>query len=69
MEENGNPLQHSCRGNPMDRRALVGFSPWGRKESDRTEWQTLSLSHLKLMKCSILTILQEKVKFLKNDLI
>ena len=25
---NGNPLQYSCLGNPMDR-DLVGYSPWG----------------------------------------
>ena len=25
-------------------RSLVGYSPWGRKESDMTEWLTLSLS-------------------------
>ena len=31
-------LQSSCLENPMDRGAsLVGYSPWGRKESDRTE--------------------------------
>ena len=34
---NGSPLQYSCLGNPMDRRSLVGYSPWGRKESDTTE--------------------------------
>ena len=33
---NGNPLQSSCLGNPMDR-SLVGYSPWGCKESDTTE--------------------------------
>ena len=27
-EGNGNPLQHSC---------LIGYSPWGCKESDTTE--------------------------------
>ena len=30
---NGNPLQHSCQGNPTDRGAWRA-SPWGRKESD-----------------------------------
>ena len=30
---NGNPLQYSCLGNPMDRGAS-GYSPWGRKELD-----------------------------------
>ena len=37
-EGNGKPLQYSCLENPMDGwRSLVGYSPWGRKESDRTE--------------------------------
>ena len=32
----GNPVQHSCLGNPMDREAWQ-CSPWGHKESDLTE--------------------------------
>ena len=36
-EGNGNPLQYSCLENPMDGKALVGYSPWGCKESDTTE--------------------------------
>ena len=32
---NGNPLQYSCLENPMDGE---GYSPWGLKESDTTEW-------------------------------
>ena len=36
-EGNGNPLQYSSLENPMDKRSLVGYSPWGRKESDMTE--------------------------------
>ena len=36
-EENGSPLQNSCLENPMNRRTLVGYSPWGHKESDMTE--------------------------------
>ena len=36
-EGNGNPLQYSCLENPMERRSLVCYSPWGRKESDTTE--------------------------------
>ena len=35
-EGNGNPLQYSCLGNPMER-SLVGYSSWGYKELDRTE--------------------------------
>ena len=34
---NGNLLQYSCLKNPMIRRAWQGYSPWGRKESDKTE--------------------------------
>ena len=33
----GNSLQYSCLGNPHRQRGLVGYSPWGRKESDTTE--------------------------------
>ena len=37
-EGNGNPLQYSGLENSMDRGALAGYSPWGCKESDMTEW-------------------------------
>ena len=33
----GNPLQYSGMENPTDRGVLVGYSPWGHKESDTTE--------------------------------
>ena len=33
----GNPLQHSCLKNPMDKGSLEGYSAWGCKESDMTE--------------------------------
>ena len=33
----GNPLQYSCLENPHGLRNLVGYSPWGHKESDVTE--------------------------------
>ena len=32
---NGDPLQYSCLEIPMDRN-LVGYGPWGQKESDTT---------------------------------
>ena len=32
----GNPLQYSCLEN-RGQRSLVGYSPWGLKESDATE--------------------------------
>ena len=38
-EGNGNPLQYYCLENPMDRGTWKAtYSPWGRKESDMTEW-------------------------------
>ena len=33
----GNCLQYSCLENPHGQRRLVGYSPWGCKESDMTE--------------------------------
>ena len=33
----GNPLQYSRQKNPHGQRSLVGYSPWGCKESDTTE--------------------------------
>ena len=36
-EGNGNPLQSSCLENSMERRSLLGYSPWGCKELDMTE--------------------------------
>ena len=32
----GNPLQYSRLENPHGQRSLVGYSPWGRRESDST---------------------------------
>ena len=36
-EGNGSPLQYSCLENPMDRGALAGYSPRGRKALDTPE--------------------------------
>ena len=33
----GDPLQYSCLENLCGQQSLVGYSPWGRKESDTTE--------------------------------
>ena len=41
-EENGNPFQYYCLGNPMDRRAWQ-VTVDGIAEMDRTEQLTLSL--------------------------
>ena len=48
-EGNGNPLQYSCMGNPMDRGAWRA-SPWDCKESDTTEQLTLSLHFPRILK-------------------
>ena len=34
----GNPWQYSCLENPHGQRNQAGYSPWGCKESDTTEW-------------------------------
>ena len=39
-EGNGYPVQCSCLENPHGQRSLVGYSPWGHKESDTTEQLT-----------------------------
>ena len=39
-----NPLQYSSLENPHGQRSLVGYSPWGHKESDMTE--RLSTQHM-----------------------
>ena len=44
----GNSLWCSCLENPHRQRSLVGYSPWGRKESDTTE----SLSTMQYMQNS-----------------
>ena len=33
----GNPLKYSCLENLHGKRSLVGYIPWGHKESDMTE--------------------------------
>ena len=38
----GSPLQYSCLENPHGQRSVAGCSPWGRKESDTTEWLSTS---------------------------
>ena len=39
----GNPLQYSCLENPHGQRSLVGYSPWGCKESDMTKQLSVEL--------------------------
>ena len=42
----GNPLQYSCLENPHGQRSLVGYSPWGCKESDTTERHSTAQSSI-----------------------
>ena len=37
-ERNSNPLQYSCLQKSHGWRSLAGYSPWGWKELDTTEW-------------------------------
>ena len=39
-EGTGNPFQYSCFGGSHGQRNVVGYSPWGPKESDTTEQLT-----------------------------
>ena len=39
----GHPLQYSCLENPHGQRSLVGYSPWGLKESNTTEQLSTAL--------------------------
>ena len=47
----GDPLQYSSLGNPQGQRSLEGYSPWGHKESDITEW--LSTAQHVIVACLI----------------
>ena len=40
-EGSGYPLQYICPGESHGQRSLTGYSPWGRKELNRTERPTL----------------------------
>ena len=45
-EGNGNTLQYSCLENPHGQRNLAGYSPWDRKELDKTERFSLHFTWL-----------------------
>ena len=47
----GRPLRYSCLENAHGQRSLVGYSPWGHKESDTT--QQLSTAHRTLNESEI----------------
>ena len=59
-EGHGRPLQYSGLENPHGQRSLVGYSPRGRKESDMTEWlsmtfilNTILKVRLNLLSCAL----------------
>ena len=61
-EGNGNPLQYSfLPGKFHGPRSLVGYSPWGRKESDTTEWLH-SIPHSLLLGRKVMTNLDSILK-------
>ena len=45
LEEGMATLQYSCLENPHGQRSLVGYSPWGRKELDKTEASEQAHTH------------------------
>ena len=59
--EHGNPLQYSCLENPDGPRSLVGYSPWGLKESDTTKHSTegnfIGITNFNLYSINIFLIL------------
>ena len=59
-EGNGYTLQYSCLDNPHGQRNLAGYSPWGHKELDVTEWPAHSLSHthIYICICSVSSVVQ-----------
>ena len=48
-EGNGTLLQYSCLENPHGQRSLVGYSPWGRIESDMTEVALHACMHARII--------------------
>ena len=53
--------------NPHGQRSLVGYSPWGHKESDSTKHLTLSLSELLCISLSLfLSLIKDFLKSLEK---
>ena len=47
-EGHGNPFQYSCLENLCGKKSL-GYSPWGHKESDMTEWLSTAQGPLAIL--------------------
>ena len=61
-----NPFQYSCLKNPQGQRSLVGYSPWGQKFSDMTEWLSTAQEQSERFKYNNLTRLPRKQKRAKK---
>ena len=44
---NGYPLHYSCLKKSQGQRSLAGYSPWGCKESNTTEWLSTQFKNVK----------------------
>ena len=51
----GNPLQYSCLESPHGWRSLASYSPWGCKESDTTDWLSITFIRVHWVGCFIVT--------------
>ena len=63
-EQHGNPLQYSWLESPRGQGSLVGYSPWSRKESDRTELlKSAALAVYESFSCSVPSLTLNRVGF------
>ena len=68
-EGHGYPLHYSCLENPHEQRSLEGYSPQGRKESDKIEHSTVLLRMARLCKPPFLNWLGNYYFFLLVSII
>ena len=57
--EHSNPLQYSCLENTNGQRSLVGYSPWGHRESDRTERLNTAHYHIYYNQCNKYSLVKQ----------
>ena len=63
----GNPLQYSCLENPHGQRSLVGYCPWGSKESDTTnQLSTEQQLHTALCKFKVYGTMTQRKYIIKQ---
>ena len=63
----GYPLQYLCLENPHGQRRLAGYSPWGHKESDVTEWLSTQHIHYEMIISINLITICSHVRFYINN--